>query len=66
MVRGVSVRVISKKGHAKLLRRPVQHIYPLEVCQPRETDVETATSSIECPGDCESTFREVVTSDPLF
>ena len=30
-VRGVRVRVVSKKGHVKILRRPVQHIYPLEV-----------------------------------
>ena len=30
-VRGVIVRVASGKGHAKLLRRPLQHIYPLEV-----------------------------------
>ena len=30
-VRGVYVRVTSKKGHAKILRRPIQHIYPLEV-----------------------------------
>ena len=30
-VRGVYVKVISKKGRARVLRRPVQHIYPLEV-----------------------------------
>ena len=24
-------RIVSKKGHVKILRRPVQHIYPLEV-----------------------------------
>ena len=30
-VRGVFVKVMSKKGHPKTLRRPIQHIYPLEV-----------------------------------
>ena len=30
-VRGVFVKVLSKKGHSKTLRRPIQHIYPLEV-----------------------------------
>ena len=28
---GVFVKVMSKKGHPKTLRRPIQHIYPLEV-----------------------------------
>lgn len=31
IVRGVYVRVMSKKGRPKTLRRPLQHIYPLEV-----------------------------------
>ena len=31
-VRGVMVRVAPGKGHAKLLRRPIQHIHPLEIC----------------------------------
>lgn len=30
-VRGVYVKVMSKKGHIKVLRRPIRHIYPLEV-----------------------------------
>ena len=30
-VRGACVRVISKTGRPVLLRRPVQHLYPLEV-----------------------------------
>ena len=50
VVRGVKVKVVSKKSHAKVLRRPVQHIYPLEVCQPRETgthNLETKNSD-EC------------------
>ena len=29
--RGVIVRVTSKRGHVKFLRRPIQHIYPLEI-----------------------------------
>ena len=35
VVRGVYVRVMSKGGCPKSLRRPLQHIYPLEVrCEP--------------------------------
>ena len=30
-VRGVCVKVMSKKGQATVIRRPIQHIYPLEV-----------------------------------
>ena len=30
-VRGVYVKVMSKNGHTKIFRRPIQHIYPLEV-----------------------------------
>ncbi len=30
-VRGVYVKVMSKKGRTKVLRRPIQHIYPLEI-----------------------------------
>ena len=30
-IRGVIVKVTSRKGSAKLLRRPIEHIYPLEV-----------------------------------
>ena len=30
-LRGVSVKVISKTGRVTILRRPIQHIYPLEV-----------------------------------
>ncbi len=37
-LRGVRVRVISKGGQVKIIRRPVQHIYPLEVrTDPQET-----------------------------
>ena len=31
VVRGVRVRVMSKRGHPKTLRRPLQHVYPLEI-----------------------------------
>ncbi len=37
MVRGVHVRVVSKKGSVKILRRPIQHIYPLEIRSGAET-----------------------------
>ena len=53
-VRGVYVRVMSKKGHTKILRRPIQHVYPLEVrsnpsdlspeCQQDSTEEPTAVS----------------------
>ena len=36
-IRGVRVRVTSPKGQPKILNRPLQHIYPLEVrCEPIE------------------------------
>lgn len=41
MVCGVCVKVTSKKGHVKTLRRPVQHIYPLEVLQTPSVGVST-------------------------
>ena len=31
VVQGVCVKVMSKKGIQKIIRRPLQHIYPLEV-----------------------------------
>ena len=31
-IRGACVRVLSKTGRFTLLRRPIQHLYPLEVC----------------------------------
>ena len=30
-IRGVRVKVVSKGGQVKIIRRPIQHIYPLEV-----------------------------------
>ena len=30
-VHGVIVKVTSRKGHVKYLRRPIQHIYPLDI-----------------------------------
>ena len=46
-VRGVYVRVMSKKGHMKTLRRPIQHIYPLEVISQDETQQdETPPSTV--------------------
>lgn len=45
VVRGVRVRVISKKGHPRTLRRPLQHIYPLEIRhESTEANVELAES----------------------
>ncbi len=43
IVRGVYMRVMSKKGHIKTLRRPLQHIYPLEV--PSESANSESASS---------------------
>ena len=51
-IRGVYVKVMSKKGHIKVLRRPIQHIYPLEVRsdlpvpspEPRQDDATPAAS----------------------
>ena len=30
-IRGVRVKVVSKEGQVKIIQRPIQHIYPLEV-----------------------------------
>ena len=38
-IRGVRVRVVSKGGQVKIIRRPIQHIYPMEV-RSRSTDEE--------------------------
>ena len=34
------MKVMSKNGHPKILRRPLQHIYPLEVRHEPTTDAE--------------------------
>ena len=47
-VHGVYVKVMSKKGHAKVLRRPIQHIYPLEVrSDSADVSVEPQQDSID-------------------
>lgn len=38
-VRGVRVKVLSKGGQVKMIRRPIQHIYPLEVRSPMGSTV---------------------------
>ena len=38
-IRGMHVRVISKGGQVKIIQRPIQHIYPMEV-RSRSTDEE--------------------------
>ena len=40
-IRGVYVRVISEKGRARVLHRPVQHFYPLELDSALLTDQST-------------------------
>ena len=44
-VRGVYVRVISKNSRVTVLRRPIQHIYPLEVRSEPLTDGPTRHES---------------------
>ena len=47
-VRGVLVRVMSKRGQVKMIRRPIQHIYPLEVRnEPSEPTVANTPSTPE-------------------
>lgn len=51
-LRGASVRVISKTGRPILLRRPIQHLYPLEVSSSEtRTDDEDSVpkDSVEPP-----------------
>lgn len=44
--RGVTVKVTSKTGQVKILRRPIDHIYPLEVHEQTEEDGKEETSDI--------------------
>ena len=47
-VRGVLVRVMSKGGQVKMIRRPIQHIYPLEVGnEPSEPTIADTPSTTE-------------------
>ena len=41
------MRVVSKKGHARLLRRPIQHIYPLG----NQSDLPAAVSRLPSESD---------------
>ena len=50
-VRGVYVKVASSRGHAKVLRRPIQHVYPLEVYSeplsgPTRSDLEDRVDKV--------------------
>ncbi len=40
VVRGGKVKVVSSKGSMKILRRPIQHVYPLEVYQSSHENIE--------------------------
>ena len=52
IIRGVYVRVMSKKGYAKTLRRPLQHIYPLEARrEPPDSEPLSVETSQDCPAD---------------
>ena len=70
VVRRVYVRVMSKAGRPKLLRRPLQQIHPLEVrCEPmaEKPSVVDTNEDVE-PGDAEDTplpCVESTTSSPL-
>lgn len=46
-VRGVRVKVLSKGGQVKIIRRPIQHIYPLEV----RSFVESTVAQTPIPED---------------
>ena len=43
-VRGVRVRVVSKGGQLKIINRPIQHLYPLEVRSEHSDSISTETS----------------------
>lgn len=55
-MRGVYVKVVSKKGRVKTFRRPVQHIYPLKVRQ--KYDNRSATDPDADPDEEPSTTVE--------
>ena len=59
VVRGVHVRVTSKQGYIKTLRRPLQHIYPLEIrCEPTDDGnvVENEQDTIAVDSDIPATI----------
>ena len=70
-IRGVLVRVTSKRGHVKLLRRPIQHIYPLEVhcgshdLSPKADDVPPADDDIQGPDGEERTLPDATNARPV-
>ena len=51
---GVLVRVASKKRCSMVFSRPVQHIYPLEVCSSTQSDESTHLE----PSDLEPTLEQ--------
>ena len=64
------MRVTSKRGHLKLLRRHIQHIYPLDVhcsppVQPKADNMATTEGDIQEP-DCEEhALRDATDKRPV-
>ena len=44
-VRGALIRTQTKSGSSTILRRPIQHLYPLDVCSPTQRSISATTSN---------------------
>ena len=59
-IRGAVLRVASERRRAKLLQRPLQLIYPLEICIP-STGIET--SELENIEECDGIINDDLKTD---
>ena len=59
-LRGVTVKVVSKKGQSRILRRPIEHIYPLEV---RECEQASETGEDEPSDVCDEEMNQEKSTD---
>ena len=62
VTRGVYVRVMSRRGHPKILRRPLQHIYPLEV---RREPTDGNPASVETDQDTTPVDPDIPSLSPV-
>ena len=58
------MRVMSRKGHPKTLRRPLQHIYPLKVrCEPTDDETHSA-EDVACNGSDNPSLNPMEIAEP--
>ena len=44
-VQGALIRTQTKSGSSTILRRPIQHLYPLDVCSPTQRSISATMSN---------------------